>query len=100
MRKTKKHSALTADHAIRMALGAFYVASAAKPADGPALVGGWMLELSRKLEEDDITRSDYREIIRRWDAEEEASKITSDNEQFATLDNRHHNGVNRGLQNA
>lgn len=100
MRKIRKHVAFTAEHAVRMALGAFYNAQALRPTDGPALVGAWMEALSRKLREDDITRGHYLEIIRRWEAEENASKATSDNEQFADLDNRHHNDVTRRLENA
>jgi hypothetical protein len=100
MSKNAKHARLTADHAVRLALGAYYNATAGRPGDGPALVGAWMLELSRKLGEDDITRAHYREIIRRWEAEENASLVSPDNEQFARLDNRLHNDVTRGLENA
>ncbi|ULU23787.1 hypothetical protein [Dyella terrae] len=70
MRKMRKHASFTADHAIRMALGAYYNARAARPLDGAAMVGAWMLEISRKLAGDDITRGDYAEIIGRWNAEQ------------------------------
>jgi hypothetical protein len=100
MRKVRKHPAFTAEHAARIALGAFYNAKATLPLDGPALVGAWMEQISRKLREDDITRGHYDEIIRRWQAQDDADKGMADNEQFAGLDNRTHNAIAWGAENA
>lgn len=92
MSANRKHVRLTADDACRIALGAFYNAAACGPSDGPALVGAWMLEVSKKLRADDVIGPHYREIIARWEVEENAP----DNAQFATEDNPPENAAIQG----
>lgn len=95
MRMRRERSGLTADGACRIALGAFYNATARHPRDGAALVGAWMEEISRKLKRDAAVGLDYREIIARWGAEEN----TPNNAQFATIDNRPDNAATAGAGN-
>ena len=92
MRMRRERGGLTADGACRIALGAFYNATARHPRDGAALVGAWMEEISRKLKRDAAVGLDYREIIARWEAEENAP----DNARFATGDNPPENAAIQG----
>lgn len=88
----------TADDACRLALGAFYSARSAQPAvlDDPAqLIGDWMLHLSQKLDADAKTQADYREIIGRWEGDDNPPVSA----QFATQDNAADNGPNAGADN-
>lgn len=72
MTTPNRHTRFTAQHAARIALGAFYNAARRPSLDGPALLGAWMEEVSHKLREDDITRRHYGEIIRRWEVADNA----------------------------
>lgn len=107
--------ALTAEDACRIALGAYSNArraavvfgkacSCPSPATGggaPAMVicldnawfvGQWMQAISDKLAADDVTASDYAEIIARWRDDENASEGA----RFASLDNRGDNASSGG----
>lgn len=98
MSKRTKHLKLTADHAVRIALGAYYVAASVPHGDGANLVGAWLLELSRKLKEDDITSRDYVTIIERWALEDNASAGLSVNGLHGG-DNRPDNAARSGVDN-
>lgn len=64
------HAAFTAEVARRIAQRAFWTAAKDARLDGPELIGAWMLEVSRRLSRDSATRLDYRQIIERWQAED------------------------------
>lgn len=93
---TAKSHFLTAEHALRIALGAFFNAEARRPADAPALIGEWMLEITRKLASDRLTCADYRTVIARWEAEENPDFAAQELNALHPEDNRHHNAAKAG----
>lgn len=92
--------AFSAQHATRIALGAYYNAIAASPRSGPELVGAWMEALSKKLASDEITRLDYAEIMRIWQAEDNAKLACSEGNNLPLSENAADNGPTTGSENA
>jgi|GEM_PF-5167225 len=100
MSKGNKHPGLTAESAVRLALGAFYNAVACHPEDASDLVGLWMLEISRKMEGDDEVGPHYREAITRWREEDNLRNAVLENAQVATSTGDLDNAETGGLENA
>jgi len=98
MSKRNKHG-LNAANVVRIGLAAFHNARALKPADGADLVGLWMQELSRKMQGDDEVGCYYREVISRWEAEDNLRKLVAENAQVATSTALPDNRIIGGLEN-
>lgn len=92
--------AFTAEVARKIAQRAFWTAAKDGRLDGPQLIGAWMLEVSRRLSRDAVTRSDYHQIIGRWQVEDNQVFVGPHLNGLPPEENAADNAISSGVENA